>query len=196
MAWAFPADVFDYTHQYLQILIFATGFQLAGFGLNAVIRAEGNAHMAMWTLLIGVFLNFVLAWLFLFEFHWGMRGAASATAIAQGVSATWVLAYFFRGKSVLRLHLRHILNLRFHGPTCRRILLIGSPMFAMQLFGALMFGIVNYQAGKYGQAEYGDARDCDLGQHLRALHAGQYARLWNQPGHSAHRRLQLRRQAI
>ncbi len=117
-----------------------------------MIRAEGNARTAMWTLLIGVFLNFVLAWLFLFKFHWGMRGAASATAIAQGVSAVWVLAYFLRGKSVLRLHLAHYL--RFHGPTCGRILLIGSPMFAMQLFGALMFGFVNYQAGKYGQAKW------------------------------------------
>ena len=107
----------------------------------------------MWTLLIGVFLNFFLAWLFLFKFHWGMRGAALATAIAQGVSAVWVLAYFLRGKSLVRLHWRY---LRFHGPTCGRVLLIGSPMFLMQLFGALMFGIVNYQAGKYGQAEYGD----------------------------------------
>ncbi|MGO9109967.1 MAG: MATE family efflux transporter [Thermoguttaceae bacterium] len=140
-------DVFPYTHDYLQILIFATGFQLVGFGLNAVIRAEGNARTAMWTLLIGVFLNFFLAWLFLFRFQWGMRGAALATAIAQCVSAVWVLAYFLQGKSVLRLHWRH---LRFHVPTCSRILLIGSPMFLMQLFGALMFGFVNHQAGAYG----------------------------------------------
>jgi len=137
--------IFPYTHDYLQIVIFATGFQLAGFGLNAVIRAEGNARTAMWTLLIGVFLNFFLAWLFLFQFHWGMRGAAFATAISQSVSAVWVLTYFLRGKSLLRLHWRY---LRFHGPTCGRILLIGSPMFLMQLFGALMFGFVNHQAGE------------------------------------------------
>ena len=141
-------DVLPYTHDYLQIIIFATGFQLVGYGLNAVIRAEGNARTAMWTLLIGVFLNFVLAWLFLFKFHMGNAWcAALATAIAQGVSAVWVLAYFLRGKSLLRLHWRY---LRFHGPTCGRILLIGSPMFLMQLFGALMFGFVNHQAGKYG----------------------------------------------
>jgi putative MATE family efflux protein len=140
-------NVFQYTHDYLQILIFATGFQLLGFGLNAVIRAEGNARTAMWTLLIGVLLNFVLAWLFLFRFHWGMRGAALATAISQGVSASWVLVYFLQGRSALHLHQR---NLRLHWPTCRRILLIGSPMFAMQLFGALMFGFLNYQSEKYG----------------------------------------------
>ena len=147
-------EVLPYTHDYLQIVILATGFQLAGFGLNAVIRAEGNARTAMWTLLIGVFLNFFLAWLFLFKFQWGMRGAAFATAISQSVSAVWVLAYFLRGKSLVRLHWRY---LKFHGPTCGNILLIGSPMFLMQLFGALMFGFVNHQAGKYGQAgNYGD----------------------------------------
>ncbi len=149
-AFGLPPGVLHYTHDYLQIVIFATGFQLVGYGLNAVIRAEGNARTAMWTLLIGVLLNFMLAWLFLFRFHWGMRGAAAATAIAQGVSAVWVLAYFLRGKSLLRLHLSYILDLRLHGPTCRRILLIGSPMFAMQLFGALMFGFVNHQAEEYG----------------------------------------------
>ncbi len=146
-------DVFRYTHDYLQILILATGCQVGGYGLNAVIRAEGNARMAMMTQLIGVFLNLLLAWLFLFQFHWGMRGAAAAAALAQTVSALWVLVYFLKGKSILRFHWRQILRLQFDGPTCRRILLIGSPMFAMMLFGALMFGCVNYQAGKYGRAE-------------------------------------------
>ena len=80
-------EVLRFAHEYLEIVILATGFQLAGFGLNAVIRAEGNARTAMWTLLIGVFLNFFLAWLFLFKFQWGMRGAAFATAISQTVSA-------------------------------------------------------------------------------------------------------------
>ena len=147
---AISPEEFPYTRDYLQIVIFATGFQLVGYGLNAVIRAEGNALTAMCTLLIGVFLNFPLAWLFLFKFQWGMRGAALATAIAQGVSALWVLSYFLRGKSLVRLHWH---NLRLHGPTCRRILLMGSPMFAMQLFGALMFEFLNHQAQNYGQAE-------------------------------------------
>jgi Na+-driven multidrug efflux pump len=101
----------------------------------------------MWTLLIGVLLNFFLAWLFLFRLGWGMRGVGLATAISQGVSATWVLAYFLRGKSLLRLQPQ---SLRLHAPTCGRILLIGSPMFAMQLFGALMFGFINHQARQYG----------------------------------------------
>ena len=90
-------DVRQYAYDYLHIIIYATGFQLLGYGLNAIIRAEGNTRTAMWTLLIGVLLNFALAPLFLFVFHWGMRGAAIATAISQGVSVTWVVAYFLGG---------------------------------------------------------------------------------------------------
>jgi Na+-driven multidrug efflux pump len=101
----------------------------------------------MWTLLIGVLLNCVLAPVFLFVFHWGMRGAALATAISQGVSMVWVLAYFLRGRSTLRFHWR---LLRLHGGTCGRILLYGLPMFVMMMFAALMLSIVNSQASFYG----------------------------------------------
>ena len=132
---------------YLQIIIFATAFQLVGYGLNSIIRAEGNTRTAMWTLLIGVILNLGLAPLFLFVFHWGMRGAAFATAISQGVSVTWVLAYFLRGHSVLRFHWR---LLKLHAATCGRILLFGLPMFVMMIFAALMLSCLNYQAQAYG----------------------------------------------
>ena len=107
MAWAFPRTYCRYTHDYLQIIIFATGFQLVGFGLNAVIRAEGNARTAMWTLLIGVFLNFVLAWLFLFKFHWGIAWARHwprQSPKACRPSGCWPI--FSGGKSMLRLHWR------------------------------------------------------------------------------------------
>jgi putative MATE family efflux protein len=154
------ADVLPYTRDYLQVVILATAFQLIGYGLNAAIRAEGNARTAMWTLLIGVALNFVLCPLFLFKFHWGMRGAALATAISQGVSAAWVVAYFLRDKSLLRLRRRF---LWLHGPTCLRILLIGSPMFLMMLFAAVMFESINYQTSTIGGKEATAVWGCIFG---------------------------------
>ncbi len=137
----------QYAGQYLHVVILATGFQLVGYGLNSIIRAEGNTRTAMWTLLIGVFLNAILAWLFLFKFHWGMPGAAWATAISQGVSAVWVLLYFVMGRSSLRFHAR---LLRLDGPTCLRILLFGLPMFVMMLFATLMLSTLMAQANHYG----------------------------------------------
>jgi putative MATE family efflux protein len=141
-------SVREYASQYLHVIIFATGFQLVGYGLNSIIRSEGNTRTAMWTLLIGVFLNAILAYIFLFVFHWGMRGAAWATAISQGVSALWVLLYFVRGHSILRFHWQ---LLRLDGPTCGRILLFGLPMFVMMLFASIMLTALNSQAKQYGK---------------------------------------------
>ena len=136
-----------YALSYLRIIIFGTGLQITGYGLNSVIRAEGNTRTAMWTLLIGVLLNVFLAWLFLFIFHWGVPGAGIATVLSQGVSAVWVVAYFLGGKSTVRLHLLSA----FDAAVSRKILLIGSPMFALQVASAAMYGVMLQQLNRYGQ---------------------------------------------
>ena len=81
----------------MRIIVLGSVFQIVGFGLNNMIRGEGNPKIAMLTMLISVLLNMVLAPIFLFVFRWGMTGAALATVAAQAVSAVWVLAYFLCG---------------------------------------------------------------------------------------------------
>ena len=85
-------QILPYARDYLQIIVLGSVVQTVGFGLNAVIRGEGNPRIAMVTMLIGALLNTVLDPIFLFGFGWGMRGAAAATVTAQTVSALWVLS--------------------------------------------------------------------------------------------------------
>jgi putative MATE family efflux protein len=136
-----------YARDYLQIIIGGSVFQGIGFGLNALIRGEGNPRIAMVTMLIGALLNTILDPIFLFGLGWGMRGAAAATVISQAVSAVWVLSYFLRGRSLLRLHAR---NLRLRGTICASIVTVGSPMFAMQIAASVMNAILNNQLRVYG----------------------------------------------
>jgi putative MATE family efflux protein len=143
---ASPA-VLPYARAYMGIIVAGTSFQVLGFGLNAVIRGEGNPRTAMLTLLIGVALNTILAPIFVFKFGWGMKGAALATVISQGVSATWVLAYFLGGRSLLRLHAK---NLRLDGRLALSILVIGSPHFAMQIAASAMNAILIRRLSLYG----------------------------------------------
>ena len=119
-----------YARDYLGVIVLGAVFQIVGFGLNAMIRGEGNPKIAMVTMLLSVGLNTGLEPLFLFGFHWGMKGAAAATVLAQAASAVWVLGYFLSGKSLLRLR---VANLRLRWPVCSRILAIGSAPFAMQI---------------------------------------------------------------
>ncbi|MCJ7688699.1 MAG: MATE family efflux transporter, partial [Clostridiaceae bacterium] len=83
-----------YAKQYITIILIGTVFQSVGFGLNNIIRAEGNPRIAMFTMLIGGILNTILDPIFIFVFHMGTRGAAIATVISQIVNTIWVLYYF------------------------------------------------------------------------------------------------------
>ena len=132
---------------YLQIIAAGSISQTIGFGLNALIRGEGNPRIAMYAMLIGALLNTILDPIFLFGFGWGMRGAAAATVTSQVVSAIWVLGYFMRGGSLLHFHTR---NLRPRWSICRSIIAIGSPMFAMQMAASVMNAILNNQLRVYG----------------------------------------------
>lgn len=139
--------VLPYAHDYLRIIILGALFQVVGFGLNALIRGEGNPRIAMITMLIGVVLNVALAPLFIFAFGWGMQGAAAATVLSQAVSAAWVVLHFVGGKSVLKLHLR---NLRLRWPICAAILAVGSPQFGVQAAACVMNALLNNQLHAYG----------------------------------------------
>jgi putative MATE family efflux protein len=140
-------SVLPYAWDYLHIIVLGTVFQVCGFGLNAVIRGEGNPRVAMFTLLIGVFLNAILASVFVFGLGWGMQGAAFATVLSQAVSAVWVVAYFMRGKSLLRLQAA---NLRLSRPICMSILAIGSPMFTLQIAASVVNCLLNNKLSTYG----------------------------------------------
>ena len=136
-----------FAREYLQVIVIGAIFQSIGFGLNAVIRGEGNPRVSMYTMLIGALLNTILDPIFLFGFGWGMRGAALATISSQAISAAWVAMYFVYGRSLLKFHAR---SLRLRWSICRSIFTIGSPMFAMQIAASVMNAILNNQLRVYG----------------------------------------------
>jgi putative MATE family efflux protein len=139
--------VLPLARDYLRIIILGTVFQTVLFGLNAVIRGEGNPRIAMLSMLISVLLNLILAPLLIFGLGWGMQGAALATVISQAVSAVWVVAHFFSRVSVLKFHARY---LRPRWRICVTICAIGSPVFAMALANSLLQSVLNHQLGIYG----------------------------------------------
>jgi putative MATE family efflux protein len=139
--------VLPYAHDYLGVIVLGTVFQVVGFGLNATIRGEGNPRIAMISMLISVGINIVLAPLFIYGFRWGMKGAALATVCAQAGLAAWVVAYFLRGKSLLKFHLGNFVP---DWRICSRMLQVGSPHCAMQVVGSMMQILLNNQLSFHG----------------------------------------------
>ena len=53
-------------------------------------------------------LNIFLDALFINVFHMGVKGAAIATVIGQGVSAVWALQFLFSDKSILKIRRKYL----------------------------------------------------------------------------------------
>ncbi len=94
---------FPYANEYLSIYLIGTVFVMISLGMNSFINAQGFARTGMLTILIGAILNIILDPIFIFVLHMGVKGAALATIISQGVSAIWVLRFLCGKKAILRL---------------------------------------------------------------------------------------------
>lgn len=140
--------ILPYARDYLSIILYGSVFQSIAFGLNHMIRAQGNPKMAMATMLIGAITNTVLDPIFIFVFQWGVKGAAFATVLSQMVSAIWVISFFLRGKGELKLNLRTAYRIQW--PVVLQIMSIGFAPFAMQLAASLQNLILNQSLGTYG----------------------------------------------
>ncbi len=94
---------FVYADEYLSIYLLGTIFVLGTLGLNSFISAQGEAKIAMRTIMIGAISNIILDPIFIFAFRMGVKGAALATIISQFISFTTVVSFLVSKNSKLRL---------------------------------------------------------------------------------------------
>ena len=93
---------------YLSVYLFGTLFVQISTGLNTFISAQGRPAIAMWSVIIGAFLNLVLDPIFIFWFDMGVKGAAVATVISQACSAVWIFRFLVSDEASLRLEKRYM----------------------------------------------------------------------------------------
>jgi putative MATE family efflux protein len=140
-------NVLPYANDYMSIILLGSVFMAIGVGMNNFIRAEGNPKTAMYTMIIGSITNIILDYLFIFIFHWGIKGAAFATILSYTVTSTWVLYYFLSGKSLLKIRLE---NFKLNGLLVKGIIVVGFPAFAMQATSSVQNLILNRSLVYYG----------------------------------------------
>ena len=126
------------------------------FGLNNIIRAQGNPHIAMATLILSSILNVILNPIFVGQFSWGVEGSAWATVISQAVTALWVVLFFRGSHSLLKLRLS-LMAPRWQ--ICKPILQIGLAPFLTQstacLQGMLLMGLLSHYGGETALTVWG-----------------------------------------
>ncbi len=104
LAFGASENTIDYAASYMGVYALGTVFVELTLGMNAFITAQGFAKVSMFTVLIGAVSNILLDPVFIFVLRMGVRGAALATVISQGISAVWVTWFLASDRSILRLN--------------------------------------------------------------------------------------------
>lgn len=93
-------DILPYARDYTGITAFGIPFLILTTGGNHIIRADRSPAYSMVCMLTGALVNTVLDPLFIFYFHWGIKGAAAATIIGQIMSGLMVIYYFAKRRNM------------------------------------------------------------------------------------------------
>lgn len=140
------AQTIPYAADYIGIYCVGTLFVQLSLGLNSFITAQGFSGTSMLTVLIGAVLNCILDPVFIYIFGMGVKGAALATVISQGVSSVWVTAFLCSDKSVIRLRRKYI---RFSPKILLPCIVLGFSPCLMQITENLVAVSFNVSLLKY-----------------------------------------------
>lgn len=136
-----------YASQYISIYLYGTIFVQFALGLNTYITAQGNARVAMISVIIGAIVNIILDPIFIYAFNMGVKGAALATIISQGLSAFWIIRFLLSENSIIKIKKEYLkLDKKIIGKIGR----LGISPFIMQSTESLIMVILNAGLLKYG----------------------------------------------
>lgn len=120
--------------------------------MNSVIRADGSPASSMASMLTGALINIILDPVFIFGFHWGMKGAALATVIGQVVSFLISFRYFFHTKTFRLTAKCFIPKWRIFSSALK----LGVSSFITQMTIVIISLVCNIMLAKYGAlSQYG-----------------------------------------
>ena len=136
-----------YARDYLQVILLGSLYFPFVMSANNLIRAEGNARVAMFAMLLGTIANIGLDYLFIFPLQMGIRGAALATIISQFLSLIYVLFYLRGEHTSIKVKLHH---LKPNWLIQKEILKVGSSSFGRQVAGSAMAIVLNNSLAFYG----------------------------------------------
>ncbi len=146
---AFGASVntLPYAKDYMFIYALGTIFVMMTLGMNTFISAQGFSKISMMTVVIGAISNIILDPIMIFGLHLGVKGAALATVISQGISCVWVLSFLNGKKTSLRFHKE---NLKIKKDVLLPCVALGVAPFIMQSTESLIILCFNSSLLKYG----------------------------------------------
>ncbi len=140
-----------YAMDYAKYILLAAPFMMCSFGMNNMMRFQGNAMYSMIGITTGGILNIILDPIFIYDFGLGLgiAGAAIATGLSQLISFL-ILTYLCN-------HIRSCISIRISNfrPNLRmyvNILHNGLPSLTRQGIASVASIVMNLAAHPYGDA--------------------------------------------
>lgn len=140
-------DTISYADSYITIYLLGSTFVMIGLGMNSFINAQGFGKTGMLTVLLGAVVNIVLDPVFIFTLGMGVRGAAWATIISQGLSAAWVIRFLTGEKAILKLQKKAF---RLKRSRVLNIIGLGLSGFTMSITNSLVQIMYNASLSRFG----------------------------------------------
>ncbi len=136
-----------YARNFMSIILVGNVVTHMYLGLNALLRSTNRPQKAMCATIGTVVLNCILAPIFIFVLGWGIRGAATATVMAQLIMLMWQLRLFSNKDELIHLS-RSIIKLDLK--IVKESLLVGLPQFLINLCACLVAAMMTRSLTTYG----------------------------------------------
>jgi putative MATE family efflux protein len=141
-------DILPHALAYAVIILGGGSFTFVlSMTLAATVRAQGHVFQATLPMLLSGALNIALDPLFIFGFHMGTAGAAWATVISSGLSASYLFYYVVSARGTVRLRPRSLL---LRARVVVETLSVGASSFVRVVAASAATVVTNRALGVYG----------------------------------------------
>ena len=138
-----------YAMDYARYILLATPFMMSSFGMNNMLRFQGNSFYGMIGITTGGIINMFLDPILIFGFDMGIAGAAIATGTSQVISFAILLFQCNSTPSCISIQPK---KFRPSIAAYRQIVQRGFPSLARQGIASLSVIILNFSVQPYGDA--------------------------------------------
>ena len=141
-------NTFDYTKQYVQVILAGSLFTMGNYTFGQLLRSEGSVRQSVAGMIVGTVANIILDPIFIFALGMEIRGAAIATILGNGAGMCVSLWFYFSGKTLLNPSLKYI---RPTAEILREIFWVGVPATLETLLTSTAYIVNNNLAVGYGE---------------------------------------------
>lgn len=139
--------ILPYAHDFAKMIFIGMLWFPFCVSTSNYLRAEGRAKDAMNSMLIGLLLNVILDYIFIFPMDMGITGAGLATILGKLATFIYLIVYFTGPKTIINFKLKYFrLNKNVLKPTVK----VGLSGFGMRSSSSFANVALNHSLGFYG----------------------------------------------